>query len=85
MSSLHGGMLIRKDSEMIGVQIGNTFLDFAKIDFKCQHCDKKYSDIDDKYLNRCNKNKNGITRINCECGKPFFMTYDYCGDAVSFL
>jgi hypothetical protein len=70
---------------MIGVQIKNGFLDFAKTDFKCPHCEKEYSDADDKYLKRCEKNKNWTTKINCKCGKPFFMTYDYKGDAVSFV
>jgi hypothetical protein len=70
---------------MIGVQIKNGFLDFAKTDFECPHCKAKYSDADDKYLKRCEKNKNWTTKINCKCGKPFFMTYDYKGDAVSFV
>lgn len=70
---------------MIGMQIKNGFLDFAKTDFKCPHCKKEYSDADDKYLNRCEKNKNWATKIKCICGKPFFMTYDYKGDAVLFL
>jgi len=69
---------------MIGIQIDNIFLDFAKTDFKCPNCKKKYSDADDKYLKRLKKNKNFITKINCTCGKPFSMTYDYKGEAVSF-
>jgi len=69
---------------MIGVQISNGFLDFSKIDFGCPKCGKKYVDNDDKYLNRCNKNKNFSTRIKCECGSKFFMTYNYRGDAVTF-
>ena len=70
---------------MIGHNIGNGFIDFAKTDFKCPRCKKQYNDRDDKYRNRCENNKNGITKIKCECGKPFFMTYNYMGDAVSFL
>ena len=70
---------------MIGVQIKNGFLDFAKTDFKCPNCKDKYSDVDDKYLKRCEKNKSWVTKINCKCGEPFFMTYDYKGDAVSFV
>jgi hypothetical protein len=70
---------------MIGVQIKNGFLDFAKTDFECPTCKKKYNDRDDKYLERCQRNKQGITKIKCECGKPFFMTYNYMGDAVSFV
>lgn len=69
---------------MIGHQFNGGFIDFANINFKCPHCNKKYSDVDDKYLNRCNRNKSYTTKINCECGKKFLMTYDYKGDAVGF-
>ena len=70
---------------MIGIQIKNGFIDFAKTDFKCPWCGKQYNDIDEKYLARCQKNKSGITKIKCECGKPFYITYNYMGDSVSFL
>lgn len=60
-------------------------LSFANIEFKCPKCKKKYADTEDKYLNRCNKNKSGCTKIKCSCGQSFFMTYDQRGDAVSFL
>lgn len=71
---------------MIGLQFGEgMFIDFANINFECPNCGKKYCDENDKYLNRCNKNKSGITKINCSCGNPFFMTYDYKGDAQSFI
>ena len=70
---------------MIGVKIKNGFIDFAKNDFKCLNCEKQYNDIDDKYLARCKKNKSGYTKIKCECGKSFLMTYNYMGDAVCFL
>ena len=70
---------------MIGVQIENGFIDFAKTNFKCPNCEKQYNDRDDKYLNGCQNNKSGCTKIKCECGKPFFMTYNYMGDAVSFF
>lgn len=70
---------------MIGIHTENSFLDFSKTDFKCPHCKKEYSDVYDKYLKRCEKNKNFTTKINCKCAKTFFMTYDYTGDAVSFV
>jgi hypothetical protein len=70
---------------MIGVQIKNGFIDFDKTDFECPTCKKQYNDMDDKYLKRCQRNKQGITKIKCKCGKPFFATYNYMGDAVSFL
>ena len=60
-------------------------LSFATIKFSCPICKKEYVDSEDKYLNRCNKNKSGSTKIKCSCGKLFFMTYDQRGDAVSFL
>ena len=70
---------------MIGIRIKDGFLDFARTDFKCPHCNKKYNDVDDKYLIRCENNKSGMTKINCECSKSFMMTYDYKSDAVSLL
>lgn len=57
---------------------------FANINFSCPHCDKKYSDENDKYLDRCNKNKSGYTAIKCICGQKFGMTYNIQGDAVGF-
>lgn len=60
-------------------------LSFATIDFSCPICKKEYVDSEDKYLNRCNKNKSWCTKIKCSCGTSFYMTYDYRGDAVSFL
>ena len=70
---------------MIGMQMNTIFLDLAKVEFKCPRCKKDYNDSDDKYLNRCNKNKSWATRIKCQCGKSFYMTYDMMGDAVTFL
>jgi len=70
---------------MIGVKIKNGFIDFAKTDFKCPNCKKEYNDRDDKYLEKCERNKSGCTKIKCDCGEPFFMTYNCMGDAVSFL
>lgn len=63
---------------------GLIHISFAKIDFNCPYCDKQYSDNEDIYVNRCNKNKDGCTRIKCSCNKQFYMTYDYMGKAVSF-
>ena len=69
---------------MVGIETKNVFLDLANIDFKCPHCAKEYNDRNDKYLNRCNRNKKGYTKIKCACGKTFGFTYDYKGDAVGF-
>jgi len=67
------------------VKINNGILCMANIDFVCPKCKKLYSDIEDKYLNRCNKNQNRCTKIKCDCGQSFYMTYNYKGDAVSFI
>lgn len=55
-----------------------------KIDFNCPHCKKKYNDEDDKYLDRCNRNKSFITKIKCDCGNKFGMCYDITGQARGF-
>lgn len=69
---------------MIGYRITNGFLDFANTVFTCPHCNKQYDDADDKYINRCNKNKKIYTTIKCSCGNKFGMTYDYMGDTHGF-
>lgn len=53
--------------------------------FFCPKCGNKYKDNDGKYLEKCNRNKKFTTNVNCLCGTKFFMTYNYKGDAVSFL
>lgn len=57
---------------------------FASWDFECPHCGKKYCDDNDKYLDRCNRNKSGYTTIKCICQEKFGMTYNIQGDAVGF-
>jgi len=69
---------------MIGLPLINGFIDLAKIDFSCPFCGKVYSDLDDKYLNRVNKNKSGYTKIRCECGHTFGMTYNIQSEAIGF-
>ena len=63
---------------------GLIHINIPNIDFYCPHCRKQYFDDDDKYLNRCNKNKTGFTTIKCICQERFGMTYDIKGDAVGF-
>lgn len=70
---------------MTSIEINNGILCLANIDFSCPKCQKVYSDDKDIYLNRCNKNSNSCTKIKCECGQSFFMTYNYKGDVVSFI
>ena len=62
----------------------NLILCFANINFSCPCCKKKYSDEEDKYLDRCNRNKSGFTSITCVCGHKFGMTYNIQGDAIGF-
>jgi hypothetical protein len=71
---------------MKGIQIGNgAFLDFANTEFDCPHCGIKYNDADEKYLNRINKNKSGMTRIRCtDCNQLFGLVYDFKADLQSF-
>lgn len=69
---------------MTCISINNGFLCVPKVNFKCPVCKKKYSDLNEKYYNRCTKNKSGCTKIKCDCGYWFGMTYDYKGNAVSF-
>lgn len=57
---------------------------FANIEFTCPYCSKKYDDLDDKYLDRCNRNKSGWTSIKCICQEKFGMTYNIQGDAEGF-
>lgn len=67
------------------IEINNGILCIPNADFNCPTCEKAYSDNDGKYLDRCNSNKNNCTRIKCECGESFFVTYDYKSNVVSFL
>ena len=60
------------------------FICLANINFSCPYCKKQYSDNEDKYLSRCNKNASGWTKISCECRQTFGMTYNYKGEAIGF-
>ena len=59
-------------------------INLPKINFECPHCKTQYLDDEDKYLDRCNKNKFGYTTIKCRCGMKFGMTYDIQSDAIGF-
>lgn len=58
------------------------FLHFAETEFKCPSCERPYND--EKYIKRCNNNKNWMTKINCKCDHPFWLTYNYKGDIIVF-
>jgi hypothetical protein len=55
------------------------FIDFYKTDYTCPHCEKLHKDNSDKLFDRIKKNKSWITKVNCECGKPFKLTVNYKG------
>ena len=69
---------------MTCIRSGSAILCFRDVDFNCPFCGKEYSDADDKYLERCNRNKTGITTKTCLCGNRFGICYDYKGNMVSF-
>lgn len=65
--------------------MGNIHISFARVDFNCPHCNTGHEDLDEKLLNRCNKNKCGYTKMYCKkCGKRFGFTYNYKSEAVGF-
>jgi len=66
------------------ITIKDGIMSMANVDFNCPECGQLYSDHNDKYLSRCNKNQSGTTKIRCSCGEWFGMTYDIQGDAVGF-
>ena len=70
---------------MIGIKIENGFIDLAKTDFSCPKCKKNYSDSNDLYLNRMNRNKSGCTSVKCQCNTKFMVTYNMVGDIVTFF
>jgi len=75
---------MKKEHSTEPIEETHLHITFAKIDFKCPFCLKEYNDLDDKYVDRCNKNKSGTTSVTCSCGKRFGMTYDITGQAVGF-
>ena len=66
------------------IEFKQFFIDFAKSDFTCPHCQKMYDDTELKYFDRINKNKSWITKVNCDCGKTFNLTVNYKGDFETF-
>ena len=68
---------------MIVARIKNGFLDFDNTNFNCKCCNKQYNDNDNKFVERCNKNKKSKTKIKCDCGNVFFVTYNYIGECVT--
>ena len=70
---------------MTCIKNDNGIMRIANIEFSCPHCGKVYYDKNDKYLKRCNTNKSWCAEIKCSCKKIFYMTYDYMGNAQSFL
>jgi hypothetical protein len=65
-------------------KIFNGYICFANTTFKCPYCYKDYDDVNDKYLNRINKNKSFTTRIKCSCENNFILIADFKGNFVTF-
>lgn len=66
------------------VPIKGGIISMCNVEFQCPHCTKRYVDHEDKYLQRCNRNKSFCTTIKCECKRKFGVTFDIKGDIVSF-
>jgi len=69
---------------MIGVLIGDMFIDFTNTEILCPDCKKDYRDKAEQVTNRINKNKSWVTKLNCECGTRFSITVDMQGDFQTF-
>lgn len=71
--------------EALGKMTGIVHIRFSNVCFACPNCSMAYSDDEDKYLNRINSGKSGITTITCSrCREKFGMAYNMEGNAVSF-
>jgi len=70
---------------MIGVLIGDTFVDFANSDIICPNCNHNHKDKADKVTDRINRNKTWITKLTCECSTRFKITVCYTGDFETFI
>ena len=57
---------------------------FSNTNYKCPYCGTVKNDLNDKLLDRCNKNKSGYTKIKCSCGWRYGFAYDMTGNAVGF-
>jgi len=66
------------------IKLPDFFIDFARFDFYCPHCKKMHGDTELKYFDKIKKNKSWITKVNCDCGKPFKLTVNYKGDFETF-
>lgn len=60
-------------------------ISFAKIEAPCPYCGHLFNDHDDKIVNACNKNKDGITRKFCtNCCHRVGLTYNIMSELVAF-
>lgn len=65
------------------IKLKDGYLTLSSTTFNCPYCGKFYDDGDDKFLKRCNENKNWSARINCSCGKMFYVTYNILGEITA--
>ena len=47
----------------------------SKMEFVCPYCGAYYMEFNGEYRKKINKNKTGVTRISCKCGKKFYLTF----------
>jgi protein-disulfide isomerase len=66
------------------IKFKDFYIDFYKTDFTCPHCEKLDNDNDNKLFDRIKKNKSWITKVKCDCGKPFFLTVNFEGYFQTF-
>jgi len=66
------------------IEYKDFYIDFYKTDFTCPHCQKLHIDAENNYFDKTNKNKSWITKVNCDCGKPFKLTVNYKGEFETF-
>lgn len=60
-------------------------ISFSKIEAPCPYCGHIFSDNDDKIMNACNKNRDGITRRHCKnCCYRVGLTYNIMSELVAF-
>jgi hypothetical protein len=64
------------------IRIYNGIVCLSGVDFSCPFCGKVYSD--EKYLDRIEQNKCGYTKVRCDCGERFGVTYNYMSEMVTF-
>jgi transcriptional regulator NrdR family protein len=70
---------------MTCIPIKDGILCISGLDFYCPHCGYKYTDVNDKWLDKINKAKWIHTKVKCvKCGKKFYLSYNTKGEFVTW-